>query len=332
MHMYERMPTGRTKMSNKFRYIPRFAPRQAAVTAFTALLMLAGGSATLPAAPQVQKNFSTPEGAVVALVAAAKSGNMDELLAVFGPGGEDILSSGDEVADRRAREVFLVAMEEGWRLEGEGDTKTLIVGNEEWPAPFPIVKEQSRWRFDTEAGREEVLYRRIGRNELNVIHICMTYAQAQEEYASKGRDGKPAGIYARKPRSEPGRHDGLYWSFEPDEEPSPLGELFARATREGYAANEESGKPRPFHGYFFRLLTEQGEAAPGEAKNYIVDGEMTGGFALLAYPAEYGNSGIMTFMINQDGVVYEKDLGEETAQLATEISKYNPDSTWRQSR
>lgn len=294
-----------------------------------AILMLALASSTLPAQTQAQKTFATPEEAVKALVAAAKTGNMDELMAIFGPEAKEILSSGDPVADRNQREVVVVAFEEGWRVEdGQDGEKEAIVGNEDWPFPIPLVKEGDGWRFDTEAGADEILARRVGVNELTVIQICRTYTDAQQVYASVGHDGKPAGIFAQKVRSEEVKQDGLYWAAKPGEKLSPLGDMFAQAAEEGYVVGQKSG-PIPFHGYFFRILTAQGLDAPGGAKSYIANGDMTGGFALVARPAEYGNSGIMTFIVNQDGIVYQKDLGEDTAAIADQMKEYNPDPSWK---
>jgi hypothetical protein len=294
--------------------------------AVAALLMVP--LCALLAAGQTQKVFPTPEEAVQALVEAAKAGNTDELLAIFGPEAREILSSGDPVADQRQREVVVVAFGEGWRLvDHESGAKELIIGHEAWPFPIPLVKEANGWRFDTEAGADEILARRIGRNELTVIQICRTYPEAQQVYASVGHDGKPEGIFAQKIRSEEGKQDGLYWAAKPGEKLSPLGDLAAQAAEEGYTGGQKSG-PTPFHGYYFRILTAQAAAAPGGAKSYVVNGDMTGGFALVAWPAEYGNSGVMTFIVNQDGIVYEKDLGEETAALAGQIKDYNPDETW----
>ena len=294
----------------------------AAVVAFSMAL------SPMLAQAKPQKTFPKAEEAVLALAQAAKTHDLDGLLAIFGSEAEDLLSSGDPVDDRRHREVVLVAFQQGWRLVDQGaNTKELIIGDEGWPFPVPLVKEESGWRFDTEAGAEEVLARRIGRNELSVIQICMTYVQAQMEYASQGHDGKPAGIYARKTTSDPGKQNGLYWAVKLGEKPSPLRSLAAQAA-EGYADTSSSSGPRPFHGYFFRILTAQGTAGPGGAKSYLVDGEMTAGFALVAYPVEYDDSGVMTFIINQDGILYEKDLGENTTEIASRIREYNVDATW----
>jgi hypothetical protein len=300
-----------------------------------AFLALANGCGTTPPEHQNQKAFASPESAVEALAAATRKGDTAEMSAIFGPEGQEILSSGDPVADRMNREVFVVALGEGWKLEDAGkdsggkDSRELIAGDEQWPFPIPLVKEREGWRFDTAAGKQEVLARRIGRNELAAIGVCRTYVLAQKQYASQGHDGKPAGSYAQKVKSEPGRHDGLYWATtRPGDKASPLGEFAATATSEGYSTSSTE-RVRPFHGYFFRILTQQGKDAPGGARSYVVNGEMKDGFALIAYPAEYGNSGIMTFIVNQDGVVYETDLGKETSKLAGAVTAYNPDETFR---
>lgn len=301
----------------------RYAARVKALILTLALM----SPASKAAFGETQKAFPTPEAAVVALVDAAKAGDTDELLAIFGPEGQKVLSSGDAVADRQNREVFLVAYEEGAWLEPDGkDKRFLYIGNEDWPFPIPLVKSAGGWRFDTAAGVEEILYRRVGRNEFSAIRACLAYVGAQKEYASRGRDGKPAGIYAQRIVSQPDKHDGLYWKVNEDEELSPLGELVAEAAQEGYARRE--GQATPFHGYYFRILTAQGKDASGGTKSYLADGEMTGGFALIAYPAEYGNSGVMSFIVNQDGIVFEKDLGPDTATLAAAIQEYEPDRTW----
>jgi len=273
-----------------------------------------------------QKAFSSPEDAVVALVQAARTDNKAEITAIFGPDAQKVLASGDPVMDRRSVEVFLAAYEERAQLTNENDKRTLLIGNEEWPFPIPLVKENWKWRFDTAAGVKEVLFRRIGRNELSTITACRTFVEAQKEYAKKPHDGKPAGAYAQKFASTPGKQDGLYWKNEESQEPSPLGELAAQAAAEGYRRSGD--QPVPFHGYYFRMLTAQGKNADGGARNYLKDGEMREGFSLIALPAEYGSSGIVTFIVNQDGIVREKDLGPNTAQIAAQITKFDPDSSW----
>jgi hypothetical protein len=274
--------------------------------------------------------FPTAEEAVGAFVQAAKTDDEKRLLAIFGPEAKTILASGDPVHDRRQRQVVVLAFEQGWRLVSKGDdTKELVVGDEAWPFPVPLVKDGARWRFDTDAGAEEIIARRIGRNELSAIETSLTYVQAQKEYAGRGHDGKPAGIYAQRTASEPGKQNGLYWEARRGEKPSPLGMFVAQAAIEGYYKSGAPSSPSPFHGYFFRILTAQGDNAPEGAKSYIVSGEMTGGFALIAHPAEYGVSGVKTFIVNHDGIVYEKDLGEETTEAANQLNEYNPDNTWR---
>jgi hypothetical protein len=266
---------------------------------------------------------------VRSLLAAAQNDDIEQLEAIFGLESSEILSSGDQVADRHDREVFVVAMDQGWTLENTDDqTRELIVGHEQWPFPIPIRKDSHGWWFDTQGGKHEVLARRIGRNELAAIGVLRTYVVSQLEYASTGHDGLPAGIYAQHVKSDPGRHNGLYWPVNhPGESASPLSEFAAQAEAEGYSAAPNK-TPRPFHGYYYRILTRQGNAAPGSARNYVVNGRMTDGFAMIAYPAEYGNSGIMTFLVGPDGMVYEADLGEDTRRTAAAIEEYDPDSRW----
>ena len=287
------------------------------------------GCATSSPHYREQKAFGDPTSAVNALLSAAANDNTAELEAIFGSEARDVLSSGDPVADRNQRDVFVVAMNDGWTLErNDAGTTELIIGHEQWPFPIPLVKDRHGWWFDTMAGKDEILARRIGRNELAAIGVLRTYVIAQREYASDGRDGRPAGIYARKVRSDPGRQDGLYWATSnPDEKPSPLGKFAAEAAQEGYGTEPSKG-PTPYHGYYFRILTRQGRDAPGGTRSYLVAGEMTDGFAMVAYPAEYGNSGIMSFLVGQDGTVFETDLGEDTLRVAAGITEYNPDGTW----
>lgn len=305
-----------------------FGTRQPWLAALGLLIAVASASAQKTTAGQTQKRFATAEEAVQSIIKAAKADDRAELLAIFGADAEDLLSSGDKVADKRARQVVLVAAKEKWELIDQGHkTKTLIIGNEEWPYPIPLVKDSGGWRFDTAAGREEILYRRIGRNELRTIQACRVFLKAQKEYAAQSHDGKPVGLFAQKFGSQPGKQDGLYWKTGPGEDFSPLGEFVAEASSEGYSRSGTG--PTPLHGYLFRVLTAQGPAAPGGKKSYVSDGEMKNGFALVAYPAEYRNSGVMTFIVNQDGVIYERDLGEKSAQAASQINEYNPDKLWR---
>jgi hypothetical protein len=272
-----------------------------------------------------QKAFSSPEDAVVALVDAAATGNTGELRSLFGPHGDKVIFSGDPVMDKRNREVFLVAYaEQAGLMTASPTSRILYIGNEEWPFPIPLVKVGEAWRFDTAAGAREILVRRIGRNELSTIGVCLVYVAAQREYAALPHDSQPMGAYAQKIASSPGKHDGLYWKSEDPEELSPLGEFAATAAAEGY--RHTKWQRTPFHGYFFRILTR--EVSHDNPRNYIDNGQMRDGFALIAYPAAYGVSGVMSFIVNQDGVVYEQDLGPKTAALAADISWYESGSGW----
>jgi len=278
-----------------------------------------------------QKTFKTPEEAVKGLMDAVKSNDTKELLAIFGPVGKEIVSSGDEVADKAGRERFVKACEEMSKLEKETDNKvTLVVGSHEWPFPIPIVKKGETWVFDTIAGKEELLNRTIGRNELNTIQTCLAYVDAQREYAMKDRDSDKVREYAQKFWSTPGKKDGLHWETKEGEAKSPFGAVAAQAVQAGYAPKKPGDKPAPYYGYYFKILKAQGKNAPGGAYDYVVNGKMIGGFALVAYPAEYGASGIMTFTVNHDGVVYQKDLGKETGKIASAMTKFDPDKTWKQ--
>jgi hypothetical protein len=277
-----------------------------------------------------QKTFKSPEEAVKSLMDAVKSNDTKEMLAIFGPAGKEIISSGDKVADQAGIEHFIKDYEEMSRLEKETDKKvTLVVGKREWPFPIPIVKKGETWVFDTMAGKEELLNRRIGRNELNTIQTCLAIVDAQREYAFRTRDSGGIPEYAKKFISSPGKTDGLYWAAKEGEEQSPLGSLAARAAEEGYKDRKPGDKPAPYHGYFYKILKAQGKNAPGGAYDYVINGKMIGGFALVAFPAEYGASGIMTFIVNHDGVVYQKDLGKETGKIASAMTKYDPDKTWK---
>ena len=274
-----------------------------------------------------QSKFATPDDAAKALMQALKTDNMDQITEIFGREALEAVASGDAVSDKRDREVIGLAMEQSWRWAPlEADRKELIVGDEQWPFPVPLVKVGEQWRFDSERGKQEVLARRIGRNELGVIDLCYAYVNMQKEYSADSHDGKKAGLFAQRLRSTPGHQDGLYWSVQPGEKESPLGDLAAEAAAEGYAQNKTSATP--FWGYQYRILTAQGAAAPGGKKSYVVDGELSGGFALVAFPAIYGSSGIMTFIVNQDGTVYQKDLGADTVNLGTRMAEYNPDGSW----
>ncbi len=274
-----------------------------------------------------QQTFKTPEEAATALVNAAKSGDLKSIVTVLGPDGEDIVSSGDEVADAATRAKFIAAFDSKHTIAMEGDSKAImVVGPDDFPLPIPLVRKDGLWRFDTAAGREEILFRRIGENELDAIQSALAYVDAQDEYAEKDRTGAGVNTYAQRIISQPGKKDGLYWPTSQGEPPSPLGELVAEATKQGYRVG--AGRS-PFHGYYFKILTKQGAAAAGGELEYIVNGKMIGGFALVAYPAEYRNSGVMTFIVNHAGTVFQKDLGPNTTQVAERMTAFNPDKTWQ---
>ena len=272
-----------------------------------------------------QQSFQSPEDAVAALVAAAKSGDSKDFVKVLGRGASDIIESGDVVADTDTRQGFVAAYDAKHSINMVGNNKaTLILGKDDFPFPIPLQRAKAGWEFDTAAGRKEILYRRIGRNELDAIQTSLAFVDAQNEYADKDR-GAGTGVYAQRIVSSPGKKDGLYWPADGDQ--SPLGELAADASAEGYRVG--NSEPQPYHGYYYRILTQQGPNAPGGAMNYVVNGKMIGGFALVAYPAEYGNSGVMTFLVNHGGIVYQKDLGEQTEALAKRMRSFNPDQTWK---
>jgi hypothetical protein len=288
-------------------------------------LLTAAVLALAMAAAHAQQSFKTAEEAADALVSAAKTGDRKAVLTVLGQKGADIVSSGDPVADASARNRVIEAYNAKHQMAMEGtDKAVLIIGHEDWPFPIPLVRKDGTWRFDTAAGREEILYRRIGRNELSAIQACLAYVDAQQEYAERGIAGN--GVYAQRIVSGPGKNDGLYWPAQPSEDDSPLGELAASAAAEGYRVGQQRA---PYHGYYYKVLTRQGPNAAGGALDYIVRGRMIGGFALVAYPAEYRNSGVMTFLVNHRGDVYEKDLGPNTAHIVAGITAFNPDNTWR---
>jgi hypothetical protein len=274
-----------------------------------------------------QQSYKSPEDAVEALVSATRDNWPKGVIDVLGPDAAEIVSSGDKVADEAMREKFLAAYDVRHQVTKEGDDKAvMIMGAEDFPFPIPLTRKGAAWRFDTAAGRLEILYRRIGRNELNAIQASLAYVDAQNEYASKDRTGSGSATYAQRIVSRPGKKDGLYWPAAPGDDPSPLGEVVAHATTEGYAIG---GDRIPFHGYYFKILTRQGPTAAGGEVDYVVRGKMIGGFALVAYPAEYGNSGVMTFVVNYAGTVFQKDLGDRTARLAERMTSFNPDQTWK---
>jgi len=278
--------------------------------------------------PSKENEFKSPSDAVQALVTAAQSGDNKKLLAVLGPDAGELISSGDETADKQQRQNFLKAYDEQNRIEADNDNFQLIIGKNDWPFPIPLVKKGDWWIFDTASGKEEILNRRIGKNELDAIQVLLAIVDAQREYAMTDRDGDSLMEYAQKLKSDPGEKNGLYWETQAGEESSPLGQLIANARTEGYASDGDKNNPEPYHGYHYRILTAQGNNAPGGAYDYILNGRMIGGFAAIAYPAEHGNSGVMTFIVNHDGLVYQKDLGEKTEEQAKAMTLYDPDETW----
>lgn len=305
-----------------------FASCRASMLIIIMVLVATGGNTHAAAAKE--KVFGSPEEAVKALAAAIKANDRGELLAILGPAGKPLIFSGDEVADQKGRERFVKAFEEINQLEKKDENRAVLhVGSEDWSFPVPIVRQGGGWLFSISEGREEIRNRRIGKNELDAVQVCLAIADAQMDYASEDRNGDGVLEYARQFVSDSGKKNGLYWPVVEGEEPSPLGPLAARAGREGLTRRKAAGEPEPYHGYFYRILTAQGKQAKGGARDYLVKGKMIGGFAVVAYPAQYGNSGIMTFIVNQEGVVYEKDLGGNTVRTACAVTSFNPDETWK---
>jgi len=295
-----------------------------------ASLAIASGALLAGCAATGGTRYPSPDAAVTALAQAVRSDSTATLGEIFGPQADELISSGDDVEDRNRRQRFLELYDQGHHLEqDESGTATLVVGPDDWPFPVPLVSEVGSWTFDTEAGLDEVINRRIGTNELFTIETCRAIVDAQREYAALGHDGQPAGAYARRflSRDPPG-HDGLYWPTGPDEPPSPLGLLVADAQAEGYTIPSGEHAPQPFHGYLYRMLAAQGPNAPGGAADYTADGRMTRGFAVVAWPVEYGNSGVMSFLVGANGIVYQADLGDDTARVAGSMEVYDPDPRW----
>jgi hypothetical protein len=297
-------------------------------------LVLTLGAPIAISAADIGQTFATPEEAVSALAAATSTEDSNALRIIFGPAAAD-LENPDRVQATNELSAFASALNQTNRIVRESDSRCVLqVGNGFWPFPVPLVKQDGQWFFDTEAGKDELLNRRIGKNELSTLQSVRAYVQAQREYATKDRDGDEVLEFAQKFGSAPGKKDGLYWPPDLDGEISPLGPLAAQAQDEGYGGKpkKEGAAPEPFHGYFFKVLTGQAKSAPGGKYHYLINGNMIGGFALVAWPAEYGESGIMTFIVNQQGRVYQKDLGLKTAKIAAAMKEYNPENTWMISR
>ena len=297
------------------------------VTAF-ALPALAADQAKASVPPPSQQRFATPQAASEALVAAVRANDPRRIRAVLGPGSDQLINSGDPVADWRGRERFVAAYDKRFIIEPDGDAKAiLIVGENDWPLPFPLVKDAAGWRFDTESGAEEILNRRIGRNEQAAIQVGLAYIDAQREYALTEGNRNGMHEYAMKLVSTSGKRDGLYWPTKKGQPLSPLGPLAEKETEEGYGKSK-GALHEPYHGYLYRILTGQGRDAPGGAYDYVAHDRMIGGFALVAYPARWGASGVMTFIVNHDGVVYEKNLGKATAAVASRMTRFDPGPGW----
>lgn len=290
-----------------------------------AAVALVIGFAFVPSA-SAQQTFKSADAAADALAAAARTGDRKKMIAVLGPGSAELVSSGDAVQDEETRKIFVAAYDAKHSIKQEpGKGATLVVGADDFPFPIPLVEKNGSWSFDTKAGREEVLARRIGRNELAVVKVCLAFYDAQNEYADITPKANGMAVFAQRIVSNPGKKDGLYWPSAQGEPESPIGEAVAFASQRGYKV----GKGEPFYGYRYKILTRQGPTAPGGALDYVVGGSMVGGFALVAWPAQYGNSGIATFMVNHRGDVYEKDLGANTQQIASKMTSFNPDHTWK---
>lgn len=296
----------------------------------TAALAQAQTEATAKALTAEQLNFASAQDAATALIGALRSDDTSELLKILGPGSEKLVVTGDPVAARASRDKFLTSYMDSHRLETQPDgSVTIVAGYDAWPMPIPIVEENGRWRFDAKTGAQEIVDRQIGRDELLTIQTLFSAVEAQEDYFSRMKAANGTGVYAQRLYSTPGTHDGLYWDVSGLEEQSPLGPLIAQAQEEGYpGVPQKNGAQVPYHGYDFRLLKAQGPDAPEGAESYIKDGKMTGGFAYVAWPSYYGRSGIMTFIVSQDGDVFQKDLGPDTASEAAKMTLFNPDLSW----
>jgi hypothetical protein len=332
-HNREQQALRERDMTHPSTSLPRRAVRFAAAACAIATLFLFPATSwaqrsfsLLPGASAPEK-FKSPDDAVTALVAAVRSDDARKMIGVLGAAAREIVLSGDDVADQKARAAFLIAYDAKHQIVKKGETGAeLVVGLSDWTLPIPLVENKGSWQFDPVRGREEVLFRRIGANELFAIQVSLAYVDAQNEYAAMNPQGTRVDSYARRIISSPGKKDGLYWPSSANEPRSPLGAQAALATLEGYRFGQT---PIPYHGYYYKILTAQGPTAPGGATDYMVKDQMIGGFALVAYPAEYGNSGVMTFLVNHAGVVFQKDLGIRTVHLASRMRAFNPDHTWK---
>lgn len=316
--------------SQQRQYICRFAP----ILLTTAALLVAMFCGCAAAAVKAEKQtaFTSPEEAVQSFVDALKKKDTHALSAILGPDSKNLVYSGDVVADNEICDQAVRLYEEKHQIVREGEGKAVLqLGSKDWPMPIPLVSSAGKWRFDTKAGKEEIINRRIGRNELSTIQVCLAYVDAQREYATQERNKDGILEYAQKFASTPGKQDGLYWETKQGEPESPVGIFVANAKNEGYTKSH-NGHPSPYHGYFYKILKAQGKSAHGGAFDYVVKGRMIGGFALVAYPAKYGSSGIMTFIVNHDGVVYQKDLGPRTETAAPALNVFDPDNTWQKAK
>ncbi len=310
--------------------------RRAMIFLAVAVLILAGSSGNAPAAPKAVKQavkqavFQSPEEAVKAFFDAIKKKDTAEVSNILGPGSDELIHSGDAVVDAETAEIAVKLFEEKHSIVKAGERKAILeLGSKNWPFPIPIVASTGGWRFDTQSGREEILSRRIGRSELGAIHTCLAFVDAQREYAAGNFTGDGVPQYAQRFFSDPGKQNGLYWETREGEKPSPVGLFMANARQEGYK-QEPGSQPSPYHGYYYRILKSQGKHAPGGAYDYVHKGKMIGGFALIASPAKYGVSGIMTFIVSHDGRVYQKNLGPRTESAARAINTFDPDKSWRE--
>jgi hypothetical protein len=320
------MSMRRTKLNLEGFHCPRLTSlaRPARLAAITILLAALAATRSMAQQPR-QTTFASAEDAGTALVTAAQNNDEKVMLDILGTDGKQIVSSGDDAEDAQNRANFVQKYQEMHRLVKEPDgSTTLYIGAENWPTPIPLVNKGNSWYFDTEAGKQEILYRRIGENETSTIRVCQELVAAQKEYHAAQHDE-----YAQTIFSDQGQHNGLYWKAGDDEPQSPIGPLVASAVAKGYAKSPD-GAPTPYRGYYYLILTRQGKNAPGGAKNYVASGKMTGGFAFVAYPAEYRSSGVMTFIVGEDGVVYERDLGKKTDAAANSMKEYNPNSRWQE--